>query len=271
MKEIRRQIIVTKKEADEINALLKTEPKDESDCFGKNTIKSYTAEFDDGIEMDVKICGVQYEENGNNTPWTEAVLFMNGHELCCTEVGEDFLGEWELEYDGTKYITEVITEPEIHNIWHNDAYEIYEALKKEEPDEREDDLWDDARDQIDQWFEDEQANLNVEASGQLILIGTLEVWNGPRPAYKKLTSSNIGGVLPEICGSFQGDNIIRIYEQGGSVYVTQTGHDNPTNPSVFELRALTTDFDDLEDDKPETLKSNSQPVGDIVSKVYGWI
>ena len=243
MKEIRRQITVTKEDADEISKLLKTESKDESDCFGENEVKSYTANSGDGIEMDVKICGVQYEEGGCNKPWTEAVLFKDGCELCCTEAGEEFLGEWELEYNGTKYITEVIAEPKIHNIWNNDICEMYEALKKEEPDEREDDLWDDARDQIDQWFEDEQANLNVEAPGQLILIGTLEVWNGPRSAYKKLTSSNIGGVLPEICGSFHGDNIIRIYEQGGSVYVTQTGHDNPLNPSVFELRALTADFD----------------------------
>lgn len=158
---------------------------------------------------------------------------------------------------------------EIHNIWHNDVCEIYDALKKETPDEKDDILWSNAYEQINQWFEDEQSNLDVNAPGSLIIIGTLELWNGSHSAYKRLSTVNIGEALPEICKSFQGDNIIHIYEQGGSVYISQTGHDNPTNPSIFELRALTTDFDDLEDDSQKTLKSNSQPIGDIVSKIYG--
>ena len=67
-----------------------------------------TAYFSDGLEMDIKICGVQYEGNGNDSAYTEAVLFTsNGSEICCTEPGDDFLGIWELENDGNKYIVEV--------------------------------------------------------------------------------------------------------------------------------------------------------------------
>lgn len=38
----------------------------------------HTAIFGNGIEMDIKLCGVQYEDGGFNKPWTEAVLFKNG-------------------------------------------------------------------------------------------------------------------------------------------------------------------------------------------------
>lgn len=59
-----------------------------------------TAKFPDGYEMDIKCCGCQ-----DDSSWTEAVLFdAQGHELCCTDVEDEFVGEWELEYCGTRYI-----------------------------------------------------------------------------------------------------------------------------------------------------------------------
>lgn len=68
--------------------------------------KSFTADFGNGYEMDVKICGAE-----NDSAWTEAVLFHNGAQVSCTEPADDFLGEWELEDDGTVF--KVIIEPEI--------------------------------------------------------------------------------------------------------------------------------------------------------------
>ena len=64
-----------------------------------------TATFDNGVEMDIKCCGVQYnEDDESNTAWTEAVLFKNGSELCFTEPSDEYLGEWILEYNGDEYV-----------------------------------------------------------------------------------------------------------------------------------------------------------------------
>jgi hypothetical protein len=59
---------------------------------------SETAVFDNGYEIDIKLCSA--DDGGY---WTEAVLFWNGSEVCCTEPCDDFFGEWELECDGTIY------------------------------------------------------------------------------------------------------------------------------------------------------------------------
>ena len=65
----------------------------------------WTANFGDGMEMDVKVCGADYE-----TAWTEAVLFKNGYEVCCTDCYDELVGEWSLEYNDETYIANVIIE-----------------------------------------------------------------------------------------------------------------------------------------------------------------
>ena len=87
----------------------------EEDNLPEGTHFVITAAFPDGTEMDVKLCGVQYEEGSNsNRPWTEAVLFKNHAEVSCTEVEEEFVRDWEMPYDGNVYITHVrvLTEEE---------------------------------------------------------------------------------------------------------------------------------------------------------------
>ena len=105
-------IVVPTAAARKINYLLAHEPADESECMGEDETLVYTAVFDDNRQVDIKLCGVQYDEdNETNVPWTEAVLFdEKGFELCCTDVGEDFYGSWELEYNGETYKVEVIAE-----------------------------------------------------------------------------------------------------------------------------------------------------------------
>ena len=73
---------------------------------GDETLETFqnitiTVRFSEAIEADIKICG---DDEGEY--WTEMVLFNNGCEVCCTDIGEleDFFGEWECEYNGTKYI-----------------------------------------------------------------------------------------------------------------------------------------------------------------------
>ena len=90
-----KKILISQKEADYINWLLNSTSE-----MGEDDTISHTTKFDNGIEVDVKLCGADY-------PWTEAVMFKNGSEVCCTEVCEDYLGEWEFEYNGDQYIVYV--------------------------------------------------------------------------------------------------------------------------------------------------------------------
>lgn len=76
-------------------------PQSEDECF-TDTL-SFTADFGNGIEMDVKLCGVDYESGGDNRPWTEAVLFKNGSEIGHTNPDDKFFTIWEIEDDDIRY------------------------------------------------------------------------------------------------------------------------------------------------------------------------
>ena len=83
-------------------------PQNKSECFDEDENFSLTADFGNGFEMDIKLCGVQYEEGADNLPWAEAVLFHNGSEVAVSEVSESFFGRWILEYDGEEYVVDVL-------------------------------------------------------------------------------------------------------------------------------------------------------------------
>lgn len=98
------KINIPKNRAEKIEYLLFHEPKNENECFGEDETITYTCKFDKpGVEMDIKMCGVNYEEGSSNLPWTEAVLFINGGEVGCTEICDNFFGNWEIEHDGNVY------------------------------------------------------------------------------------------------------------------------------------------------------------------------
>ena len=103
-------IKVSKKAFEVINHYLTIQPKTEEDAQPEYDTIVYSASFPDGKSIDVKCCGVQFEDGGENTSWTEAVLFdKDGCEISCTDVCEEFLGKWELE-DGESntYIADVV-------------------------------------------------------------------------------------------------------------------------------------------------------------------
>lgn len=98
-------IYIEKKLEDQIHKHLTVEPTCADECLGEDIAITKTAKFHNGIEMDIKCCGVQYEaDSESNTAWTEAVLFKNGSEICCSEPGDEFMGEWILEYEGDEYV-----------------------------------------------------------------------------------------------------------------------------------------------------------------------
>ena len=72
--------------------------------LGEDETISFTAKFEEGIEMDIKVCGT----NDGSAAWTEAVLFKNGSEICHTDVCNSITGKWELEYNGNTYTVNVV-------------------------------------------------------------------------------------------------------------------------------------------------------------------
>ena len=180
-------------------------------------------------------------------------------------------------------------------IWSNDVVDMVKSIEEDmedffpgySPEELEeikgsDGIYDKAYDEIDMWYEDELANLKFAPfNGDVIAVGTLERWNGSFAAYKDLDAGDLGQAFRQVMGSFGGDNTFEVYYEDGSVFVSQTGHDNPTNPSLFEIRELPEDktFDDLEEEFGNVsdhaafakfLMEHTSPVGYIPEKVYGF-
>lgn len=102
-----RYIYIKQKLFDKITRYLTEEPRSEKECLPEDETITFTATFDDGYEVDVKCCGVQYNENDSNLAWAEAVLFHNGAEVCCSEPCDEIDGVWTLE-DGDKVFEVVV-------------------------------------------------------------------------------------------------------------------------------------------------------------------
>ena len=108
---IYRRLVVPRETADMIKNFLSYEPQSEEECLSEDETIVQTAEFIDGYEMDIKLCGVSYDENQpTNLPWCEAVLFWKGSEIACSEVCDEFFGEWALEYNGVTFMVDVVPE-----------------------------------------------------------------------------------------------------------------------------------------------------------------
>ena len=68
------------------------------------TVESWTADFDDGIEAGIKVCST-----GDCDLFVDAVLFRDGCE--CALFGDpeyELDGEYEFEYNGETYVVEVV-------------------------------------------------------------------------------------------------------------------------------------------------------------------
>jgi hypothetical protein len=159
---------------------------------------------------------------------------------------------------------------ERHEIWNNDVCAEYDWMKKSGEYDFDDDTdyWRAASEQIDIWREDEfGANLDVDLENDLIATAAISRWTGTYPAYLPLETSNIGKAVEKVLGSFDSDSTFHVFVEGGELIVTQTGHDNPVNPSRIVIKMIT---DPYEDDPDGNTPSDTKAVADAVSKVFGW-
>jgi len=104
-------LLIDEDETKKINHLLSHEPANESECMGEDETIKYTVKFLDEnkipFEIDIKICGVQFEEGNSNLPWTEAILYKKGKQVAYTDPSDEFFGEWIIEYNGDDYVVMV--------------------------------------------------------------------------------------------------------------------------------------------------------------------
>ncbi len=159
-----------------------------------------------------------------------------------------------------------------HEIWNNDVCKMADELKSEEEylEMNEEQLFNTAYDTIEENLVCDIENLNIEAPGEIILIGRLVRWNGTYGVHKCLGTNNIGKAITEALGAWSGDNSFELYVEDGKMYISQLGHDNPTNPSVMEFRSLTKDYWDITDHNTNNLLAISEELGNKVANVYGW-
>ena len=80
-------IKIPQHELDQINPWLESDEQvpDAGEC---EVLKTYTANFSDGIEADIKVC------NGDTGAWIDAVLFDYGNEINLLEPRYTLVGEY---------------------------------------------------------------------------------------------------------------------------------------------------------------------------------
>ena len=84
-------ILISSKEADLMQTYLDS---DGEDSVGH--IQTYTANFDNGMEVDIKICK-------GDPPFVDAVLYHEGEEVQLLDVTDELLGEYLFYYEGELY------------------------------------------------------------------------------------------------------------------------------------------------------------------------
>ena len=88
-------ILIDSKEADLMQAYLDSDGED-----SVGTVQTYTADFGDGVEADIKVCK-------GDPPFVDAVLYDKGSEGQLMDVSDELLGEYLFYYDGKVYAVTV--------------------------------------------------------------------------------------------------------------------------------------------------------------------
>lgn len=159
-------------------------------------------------------------------------------------------------------------------IWNNDVRSKMDALEKDgffAESETEEEKMDETYEYISNALSDEVFNLDIDLDEDIFLIGVLQRWDGCGSAYADLETSNVGEAMKKAVSLFSEDDTIEIFVENERMKISQLGHDNPVNPSVFEFKAVRPENDRREVglSYKENLKITRR-IGDIVANVYGW-
>ncbi len=156
-----------------------------------------------------------------------------------------------------------------HIIWTNDLdYEDWrEDLEAEYPDLTEEQRINLMYEMNDEYFLDEQANLDKELGGQLIVYGTLGLWDGKKPVYKILKETNLNGIMTDV------RNYTTWYVDNEEVKCKEVHHDGTNYFTYRVLKCIDEyDFEEFVYDHSfkEAIEKYTEPLGHYVSEIYGW-
>lgn len=156
-----------------------------------------------------------------------------------------------------------------HIIWTNNLdYEDWrESLEEEYPNLTEEQRIDKMYELNDEYFCDEQANLDKKLDGEILVYGTLGLWNGTRIGYKIIKENNLNAVME---GHFC--DYLTWYVEGDEVKCEDVHHDGTNR---YTYRMLTIDSYDFEEyvwdhTLKEAIEKYTQPLGKYVAEIYGY-
>lgn len=127
-------------------------------------------------------------------------------------------------------------------------------------------LWQAAQDRVDQALDDLVDQCDVDVSGEIFLIGTLQKWDSSHEVFESLDTKNLGKALCNAMLKFKGDNSFEIYLKDNHLYLSQRGQDNPVNPTIMEFRVARGQFVGGE---TKYLKKSSMTLGKKIQDALG--
>jgi hypothetical protein len=165
---------------------------------------------------------------------------------------------------------------ERYTVWSNidlDAEDWRDELQTEYPDISEDELYQMMYESNDEYLIDERANLNIQLSQPIIVIGDLGRWNGRVMGYKMIDSGNIGDCLysdtemtewyVDKYGDLRAD---AIHHDGTNHYLYRAFKDNVSDEQIEKLQDKIYFGKATRADITRVTKR----LGDEIGKVYGW-
>ena len=107
-------VFIKEKFLEMIRKYLTEEPAGPAEGLGEDEVISVNVPFLDGYEMDIRCCGVRFEEGECNKAWSEAILFCEGSQVALSDPCDEFEGDWKLDdWNGNTYIVHIKSETEM--------------------------------------------------------------------------------------------------------------------------------------------------------------
>lgn len=176
-----------------------------------------------------------------------------------------------LIYDSFDYL-DLIDQPE----------DLFPEMDEEELKNLSDDqIWDAAIHEDEANLDSEVMSLSSIKGDYFVAMGEIIFWNGSARGFKTLKAKNLGDAMLETMQVFSGDNhFVVLVNNKGDVEIRQTGHDNPTNPSVVVIRSVKTELiredkfcsaeDALYGASDRAIARRTEKYGNHVCRLYGW-
>lgn len=154
-------------------------------------------------------------------------------------------------------------------IWTNDLnYDDWkDDLKDQYPDLTENQLIDLMYELNDEYFIDEQEMLDKQLGGDILVFGTLGLWNGTKTGYKIIKENNLNAIME---GHFC--DTLTWYVEGKEVKCKDVHHDGANYYTYRELTIDSYDFEEYvwEHTLQEAIEKYSKPLGHYVAEIYGF-